>query len=59
MMEEHIGFPDYILDPVLLDKDFDHLEFENSTYFENVVGYLRNSTKKSQGKLSSVDDRTK
>lgn len=27
MMEEHIGFPDYILDPVLLDKDFDHVSF--------------------------------
>lgn len=27
MMEEHIGFPDYILDPVLLDKDFEHVSF--------------------------------
>ncbi|KPM08139.1 neprilysin-like protein 2 [Sarcoptes scabiei] len=59
MMEEHIGFPDYILDPKALDKDFEHLEFGNITYFENVVGYLKNSTKKSQGKLSSTDDRTK
>lgn len=35
------------------------LDFDNRTYFENVIGFLRNSTAKSQGKLYSVDDRTK
>src|SRR5699024_7066218 len=81
IMEEHIGFPEYILNSTLLDKDYEHvssipvsdalspinslslsplqLTFNNSTYFENVVGYLKNSTRKTQAKLYSVDDRTK
>ena len=29
MMEEHIGFPEYILDPVKLDKDYEHVSLKD------------------------------
>lgn len=32
-----IGFPDYILDPALLDENFKDLNIDQNKYFENNV----------------------
>ncbi|XP_053378896.1 neprilysin-1-like [Mercenaria mercenaria] len=36
-IKERIGYPDFILDPVQLDKKFETLYFEPDQYFENIL----------------------
>ncbi|XP_054714705.1 neprilysin-4-like isoform X2 [Uloborus diversus] len=57
MMSEKIGFPEYIIDPVELDKDYEGLEFQPDTYFDNVLLNLRNYATREQMKLRTPVDR--
>ncbi|XP_054155283.1 neprilysin-4-like [Oppia nitens] len=59
VMEQHIGYPDYLNDNDKLDEEYAHFNFEIDKYFENVVGFLKNSTNKTQSKLFTEVDKDK
>lgn len=40
MMEEHIGFPEYILNPKLLDKDYEHVSLREHVSDDNILHEL-------------------
>lgn len=59
VMEQHIGFPSYIKNKTFLNDEYSHLDFKKDKYFENVIGFLKNSTNKTQSKLYDEVDRNK
>lgn len=58
LMSQKIGYPDYIMEPSELDKDYEGLDFKPDTYFENVLVKLRHYSAKEQMKLRAPVDRT-
>ncbi|XP_070561571.1 endothelin-converting enzyme 2-like [Ptychodera flava] len=56
-MDGKIGYPDYILDPEELDKEFEEVEVDQSNFLQSMVNQARFSLRKSIGKLSKPHDK--
>ncbi|GFO30144.1 endothelin-converting enzyme 1 [Plakobranchus ocellatus] len=46
-----IGYPDYILDHIKLDKKYENLKMNKSDYFGNNLAFTRYSFRRTFGKL--------
>ncbi|XP_031624071.1 endothelin-converting enzyme homolog [Contarinia nasturtii] len=54
-----IGYPDYILNPQLLDEQYETLEFDSKNFFQNEINLLVFELKYNLKKLSQKVDKTK
>jgi membrane metallo-endopeptidase-like protein 1 len=59
VIDNMIGFPDYILDPEQLDNEYKSLEIQNDTYFDNTLRINVYYYKKTLEKLDKPVNRTK
>uniref|UniRef100_A0A4W3GW90 Membrane metalloendopeptidase like 1 n=1 Tax=Callorhinchus milii TaxID=7868 RepID=A0A4W3GW90_CALMI len=55
-INEQIGYPDYVLEEgnPRLDQEYAHLDFNENTYFENVLDNLKANAQKNLKKLGGV-----
>lgn len=58
-MLQHIGFPLWIIEPQLLDAEYEHLNFSAENYFENVIQLIQSFAKDSRAKLRQPSERDK
>lgn len=56
-MNLKVGYPDYIIDDEALDKDYDQIEIDRESYFENVLRILRHVVQDELKRLNETVDR--
>ncbi|GFU35800.1 endothelin-converting enzyme homolog [Nephila pilipes] len=57
-LQEMIGFPEFILDPDQLDKEYEELEFSEREYFNNNLKVLQYDSRKEWKKLDLPSNRS-
>jgi predicted metalloendopeptidase len=59
LMDQHIGYPDYVYNNSYLDKEYSGYNFNEKSYFNNLFTVNINVLKKMFGELRKPTDKTK